>query len=158
MKDTLEATVQTEAAVKTPGEIGRANELVLSHPYHRFAGLTLIDQSPGKAVTRFQVAGDLLNVNDALQPGVLYGLMDATSFLALITVLKPSEFASTHDFHASLLRPVPKGYEVELHAEVIRRSANIAFLKCDAWRISVSENRLAATAIVTKSLSFSRDV
>ena len=158
MKDILESTIQTESAVKTPTEIGRANELVLSHPFHRFAGLKLVTQSPGKAATRFQVAGDLLNMNEALQPGVLYGLMDATSFLALITVLKPSEYAATHDIHVSVLRPVPKGYEVELRAEVIRRSANIAFIRCEAWRISGSDSRLAATAVVTKSLSFSRDV
>ena len=156
MKDEMEATLQTEPPVKTPGEIERANDLVLSHPFHRFAGLTLVSQAPGKAVTRFAAAGDLLNVNDALQPGVLYGLIDATSFLALITVLKPAEYAATHNLHVSVLHAVPRGYEVEMQAEVIRRSTDVAFIKCDVWRVCARDRRLAATATVTKSLSFSR--
>ncbi len=152
----IDATAQMFAPVKTPTEIQKANNFVLQHPYNRFAGLQLISQSPGKAVTRFSVDGNSVSLADELHPGLLYGLMDATTFLALITVLKPEELAVTHDLHVSVLRPACKGMEVELHADVIRRGTRLAFLRCDAWRVGGRDTRLIATANVTKSLSSGR--
>jgi uncharacterized protein (TIGR00369 family) len=136
-----------------PGQIQRVNELVLGHPFHRFAGLSLRRQEPGKAVARFSVEGNTLTVGGTLHTGVLYGLMDAAGFLALVTVLKPEEKAATHDIHVSVMRPVSKGEEVELRAEVVRRGVNTAFIRCDAWRLAATGEQLAATATVTKSLS-----
>lgn len=152
----LETTMPVFAPVKTPAEIRRANDFVLQHPYHRFAGLQLVSQSPGKAVTRFAVDGDAVNMADDLHSGLLYGLMDATGFLALITILKPEELAVTHDLHVSVMRPASKGMKVELHAEVIRRGTRLAFLRCDAWRVGGRDTRLIATATITKSLSAGR--
>lgn len=152
----LDATTPIFAPVKTPTEIQKANDFVLQHPYNRFAGLQLISQSPGKAVTRFPVDGNSVNMADDLHSGLLYGLMDATSFLALITVLKPEELAVTHDLHVSVMRPACKGMEVELHADVVRRGTRLAFLRCDAWRVGGHDTRLIATAQVTKSLSTKR--
>lgn len=152
----IDATAQMFAPVKTPTEIQKANDFVLQHPYNRFAGLQLISQSPGKAMTRFSVDGNSVSLADELHPGLLYGLMDATTFLALITVLKPEELAVTHDLHVSVLRPACKGMEVELHADVIRRGTRLAFLRCDAWRVGGRDTRLIATANVTKSLSSRR--
>lgn len=139
-----------------PGQIQRVNDLVLGHPFHRFAGLTLKRQEPGKAIASFPVEGNVLSMSDMLHAGVLYGLMDATSFLALVTVLKPEELAATHDLHVSLMRPVWRGEEIELRAEVIRRSVNVAFIRCDAWRVSGGGQQLVATATVTKSLALSK--
>lgn len=153
----LDATTPIFAPVKTPTEIQKANDFVLQHPYNRFAGLQLISQSPGKAVTRFPVDGNSVNMADDLHSGLLYGLMDATSFLALITVLKPEELAVTHDLHVSVMRPACKGMEVELHADVIRRGTRLAFLRCEAWRVDGHNTRLIATAKVTKSLSARRN-
>jgi uncharacterized protein (TIGR00369 family) len=153
----LDATMQIFSPVKTPTEIQKANDFVLQHPYNRFAGLHLISQSPGKAVTRFPVDGNSVNMADDLHSGLLYGLMDATSFLALITVLRPEELAVTHDLHVSIMRPACKGMEVELHADVVRRGTRLAFLRCEAWRVSGHDTRLIATAKVTKSLSKGRE-
>ncbi|HWQ39565.1 MAG TPA: PaaI family thioesterase [Burkholderiales bacterium] len=139
-----------------PGQIQRVNDLVLGHPFHRFSGLTLRRQEPGTATTSFPVESNVLSMSDTLHAGVLYGLMDATSFLALVTVLKPEELAVTHDLHVSLMRPVWRGEEIELRAEVIRRSVNLAFIRCDAWRVSGGGRQLVATATVTKSLTLSK--
>ena len=146
-------TANAQAAGNTPAEIQRVNEFVLNHPLHRFAGLRLLRQEPGRAVARFPVDGNALNMSGMLHAGLLYGLMDAVSFLALVTVLAPEEFAATHDLHVSVMRPVPKGEEVELRAEVVRRGGNVAFIRCDAWRISAAGELLAAAATVTKSLT-----
>jgi uncharacterized protein (TIGR00369 family) len=153
----LDATTPVFAPLKTPAEIQKANDFVLQHPYNRFAGLQLVSQSPGKAVTRFPVDGNAVNMADDLHSGLLYGLMDATSFLALITVLRPEEFAVTHDLHVSVMRPAAKGMDVELHAEVVRRGTQLAFLRCEAWRVGGHDTRLIATAKVTKSLSSTRN-
>ena len=153
----LDATTPVFAPVKTPAEIQKANDFVLQHPFIRFAGLQLVSQSPGKAVTRFAVNGNAVNMSEDLHSGLLYGLMDATSFLALITVLKPEELAVTHDLHVSVMRPAPRGMEVELHADVIRRGTRLAFLRCEAWRVGQHDTRLIATAKVTKSLSARRN-
>jgi uncharacterized protein (TIGR00369 family) len=136
-----------------PGQIQRVNESVLEHPLHRLAGLSLRRQEPGKAIARFRVEGSALNLSGALHAGVLYGLMDAAAFLALVTVLKPEELAATHDIHVSVMRAVPRGEEVELRAEVIRRGVNIAFIRCDAFRLAGTGEQLAATATVTKTLT-----
>jgi uncharacterized protein (TIGR00369 family) len=153
----LDATTPVFAPLKTPAEIQKANDFVLQHPYNRFAGLQLVSQSPGKAVTRFPVDGNAVNMADDLHSGLLYGLMDATSFLALITVLRPEELAVTHDLHVSVMRPAAKGMDVELHAEVVRRGTQLAFLRCEAWRVGGNDTRLIATAKVTKSLSSTRN-
>ncbi len=148
--------MNTTGQRNTPLEIQRANDFVLDHPFHRFAGLRLVQQQPGKAVTRFPVAGNVINMNDTLHAGLLYGMMDATGFLALITVLKPEELAATHDLHVSVMRPVLKGEEVEIRSEVVRRGGNVAFIRCEAWRIGPGDASLAATGTVTKSLSLKK--
>lgn len=136
-----------------PGQIQRVNEFVLAHPFHRFAGLRLARQEPGKAIGNVKVDGNVLTMGETLHSGMLYGLLDAIGFLALVTILKPKEYAATQDMHVSLLRTVPKGEEVELRAEVVRRSASMAFIRSDAWRVSGTGNELVATAMVTKSLT-----
>ena len=74
----LDATTPVFATVKTPAEIQKANDFVLQHPFIRFAGLQLVSQSPGKAVTRFAVNGNAVNMSEDLHSGLLYGLMDAS--------------------------------------------------------------------------------
>jgi uncharacterized protein (TIGR00369 family) len=140
-------------ALNTPAEIQRTTDFVLGHPFHRFAGLRLVEQQPGRAVARFQVAGDVLNHAGTLHAGLLYGLMDATAFLALVTVLRPGESAATHDLHVSVMRPALRGEEIEIRAEVLKRGGSVAFIRCEAWRIGAAEPLLAATGTVTKSLS-----
>jgi acyl-coenzyme A thioesterase PaaI-like protein len=136
-----------------PGQIQRVNEIVLGHPFHRMAGLQLVRQEPGKAVGILRVHGNTLNMADTLHAGTLYGVMDAISFLALVTLLRPEELAATLDLHISMMRTVRKGEHVELRAEVLRRNPSIAFIVCNAWRLSASGEQLAATANVTKSLT-----
>jgi acyl-coenzyme A thioesterase PaaI-like protein len=140
-----------------PGEIQRVNEFVLANPFHRFAGLRLARQEPGKAIGNLHVDGNVLNMAETLHSGMLYGLLDAIGFLALVTILKPKEYAATQDMHVCLLRTVPKGEDIELRGEVIRRSTNSAFIRSEAWRLSRMGDELVATAMLTKSLTMGKD-
>ena len=59
--------------------------------------------------------------------------------------------------HVCLLRTVPKGEDIELRGEVIRRSTNSAFIRSEAWRLSRMGDELVATAMLTKSLTMGKD-
>ena len=125
---------------------------VLSHPYHRFAGLELVHQEPGKAWCRFEVNANSINLTATLYAGVLYGLLDVTGDLALLGMLERGEQAITIDFHASLLRPVPPGARVALRAEVVRKRTSLAFLRCEAQTVEDAAGTIAI-ATVTKAIS-----
>jgi|KBSMisStaDraftv2_1062788.scaffolds.fasta_scaffold242299_1 uncharacterized protein (TIGR00369 family) len=115
-----------------PETIQTWNDWVLQHPFHRFAGLELVHQEPGKAWCRFEVTQPMANMSGGLHAGLLYGLMDATCYLALIPMLEDDEQAGTVDMNVTLVRPAPVGARVALRAECLRRGRSIAFLRCEA--------------------------
>jgi acyl-coenzyme A thioesterase PaaI-like protein len=125
---------------------------VLSHPYHRFAGLELVHQEPGKAWCRFEVNANSISLSATLHAGVLYGLLDATSYLALLPMLDPGEQAVTVDMHVSLIRSVPASARVALRAEVLRKRTGIAFVRCEAQTVEDAAGTVAL-ATVTKVIS-----
>ncbi len=125
---------------------------VLSHPYHRFAGLELVHQEPGKAWCRFEVNANSISLSATLHAGVLYGLLDATCYLALLPMLESGEQAVTIDMHVSLIRSVPAGARVALRADVMRKRSNVAFLRCEAQTVEDAAGTVAL-ATVTKAIS-----
>jgi acyl-coenzyme A thioesterase PaaI-like protein len=128
------------------------NARVLNHPYHRFAGLELIHQEPGKAWCRFEVNANSITLSATLHSGVLYGLLDATSHLALLPMLQPGEQAATIDIHVSVIRSVPPGARVALRAEVLRKRSSVAFLRCEAQTVEDAAGTVAL-ATITKAIS-----
>ena len=90
--------------MSNPFPLEQYNAWALAHPFHRFAGLELVHQQPGRAWCRFEVAPSLINAAGMLHAGILYGLMDATCYLALLPMLEDGEHAGTVDLHTSLLR------------------------------------------------------
>ena len=128
------------------------NARVLNHPYHRFAELELIHQEPDKAWCRFEVNANSITLSAALHSGVLYGLLDATSHLALLPMLQPGEQAATIDIHVSVIRSVPPGARVALRAEVLRKRSSVAFLRCEAQTVEDAAGTVAL-ATITKAIS-----
>lgn len=128
------------------------NARVLNHPYHRFAGLELVHQEPGKAWCRFEVNANSISLSATLHSGVLYGLLDATSQLALLPMLEPGEHAVTIDLHVSIVRSVPPGGRVALRAEVIRKRSSMAFIRCEAQTVEDAAGTVAV-ATITKALA-----
>jgi uncharacterized protein (TIGR00369 family) len=128
------------------------NTRVLNHPYHRFAGLELVHQEPGKAWCRFEVNANSISLSATLHSGVLYGLMDAASQLALLPMLEPGEHAVTIDLHVSIVRSVPPGARVALRAEVVRKRSSMAFLRCEAQTVEDAAGTVAI-ATITKALA-----
>jgi len=128
------------------------NARVLNHPYHRFAGLELVHQEPGKAWCRFEVNANSISLSATLHSGVLYGLLDATSHLALLPMLEAGEHAVTIDLHVSIVRSVPPGARVALRAEVVRKRSSIAFVRCEAQTVEDAAGTVAL-ATITKAIA-----
>jgi uncharacterized protein (TIGR00369 family) len=137
--------------VPAPETIQLWNDWVLKHPFHRFTGLELVHQEAGKAWCRFEVTQQLANMSGALHPGLLYGLMDATCYLALVPMLDEDEQASTVDMNVTLVRPAPAGARVALRAECLRRGRSLAFLRCEAQTAEGGTGTIAV-ATFTKAL------
>ena len=126
---------------------------LLNHPFHRHAGLELVHQEPGKAWCRFEVNANSISLTATLHSGVLYGLLDATSYLALLPMLEPGEQAATIDIHVSLIRSVPPGARVALRAEVMRKRSSVAFVRCEAQTV---EDAAGTVAMATVTMSITR--
>lgn len=134
-----------------PEAVKVLNEIVFSLPFHRFCGISLVRQEPGKAVVHMPIDDNTGNVNGVLHGGVLYAMIDVTAFLALVPLFAPGETAVSHDVHVSIMRPIPKGATLELRAEVRRRGKSIAFMQVEAWNVSLREPVLVGTGTVTKT-------
>jgi uncharacterized protein (TIGR00369 family) len=132
--------------------LDQQNARILNQPYHRFAGLELVHQEPGKAWCRFEVNANSIALSAILHSGVLYGLLDAACHLALLPMLEPGEQAVTIDIHVSIIRSVPPGARVVLRAEVLRKRTSFAFLRCEAQTVEDAAGTVAL-AIITKALS-----
>lgn len=134
-----------------PDAVEMMNEIVFSLPFHRFCGISLVRQEPGKSIVHMPINDNTGNVNGVLHGGVLYAMMDVAAFLALVPLFAPGETAVSHDVHVSVMRPIAKGSTLELRAAVRRRGKSIAFMQVEAWNVSLPEPVLVGTGTVTKS-------
>ncbi len=131
-----------------PASAAELTRRVLDLPMHRVLGLNLQAQEPGIAVATFEAASNTLGPAEALHVGVVHALMESVCLLAVIPLLQAGEYAVTHDFHASVMRPIPAGQSVELRAKVQRQGKNVIFVDGEAW----AADKLCYMARVTKSV------
>ena len=121
---------------------------VLDIPLHRFLGVELLDpESPQSGIT-FSVGDAAINNADVLHGGIVTALLDVACYLALVPALGPDENAVTHDVSASLMRPVPRGAQVRVVGEVVRRGRSIVFLRAQA----TVDGAVVAAGQVTKTM------
>ena len=130
----------------------RQTDWLLNHPFHRFAGLELVFQEPGRAWCRFTVQENAINPSGMLHVGLLYGYMDTAAYFSVLPMLEEGEQASTIDLHASIIRVAPLGSSIGLRAEVIRRGTSVAFVRCEAHGVEDGMG-LIASATVTKAIT-----
>ncbi len=133
-------------------DLADRNDLILDHPLSRVAALMLVHQEDSKAWCRFKVSEDCAGAEGFLNPSVLYGLIDATCHLGLVPGLADDEEANTMDFHVSIVRQAPIGAVVGLRAELLRRSAQVACLRCEAQYVD-GNSLVIASANVTKLIA-----
>ena len=122
-------------------------DLLQAFPLHAQFGFTLVEHGEGTAHARCTVTDAHLNAGGIVHGGVMYLLLDVTSFCAAVTLFEPGESASTHDFHASMMRPTRAGAELDLHATVRKAGRTTLFIDVEASVDGV----LVASARVTKT-------
>lgn len=115
---------------------------------HRDMAIAFHTGENGRSHISFIVSQQMLTPAPALHAGFVYTGCDLASYVALMSVLKDTESAVTHDLHISLMRTAFAGERVEITAEVVKRGRTLAFLDAKA----MCGERLLATARITKSL------
>ncbi len=130
-------------------KVAAVRRLTDTVPFHRWAGLTLLQLAPGLCRLGFPASGDVLVVGGYVHGGILNGLLEPAAYGALITALDESDHAVTVDIHVQHLRSIQQGAEVELTGTVVRRARALAFLEAEA-RV---DGLLHTQARITKAIS-----
>lgn len=133
-------------------QLNQVKSSVLDHPFHQACGLTLEACENGEAHTRFPVNQFTGNPQGALHGGILYALMDVTSYLALASVLEEGRLAVSVDVNTSVLRAARQGQDVQIISRVDRLGRTLAAMRCEAWVDIEGQRKLIATGHVTKSV------
>jgi uncharacterized protein (TIGR00369 family) len=115
---------------------------------HRFMGIEFHLAHDGRCHLSFAVTQKMLTPAPALHAGFYYTACDLAAYAALLSELKHTEGAVTHDLHVSVMRSAGPGERVDVHAEVVKLGRTLAFLDARA----ICGDKLVATARVTKSL------
>jgi acyl-coenzyme A thioesterase PaaI-like protein len=136
----------------SPEHLARCNEHMVALPMARTAELVIVEQTPGRAVTRARVTPPITGGHGGLDGTALYALLDYTAFLAVVTALEDHESAATHSANFTLTDSAPGGAEIELVSTLERRGKNIAFISVRAFWVTESGARTIAFASVTKSV------
>jgi uncharacterized protein (TIGR00369 family) len=136
------------ATEKLSAAVQALTQRVLDLPFNQSQGLELVHQEAGAAVATFEARDNLMQPLDALHVGILHAVMESVCLLAVAPQLQPGERAVTHDFHASVMRPILASQRVELRAQVQRQGRNLVFVDGEAW----AGDKLCYLARVTKSI------
>jgi len=123
-------------------------EAMQAFPLHAQFGFTIDHAESGTCAAHCQVAQAHINYGGVVHGGVMYLLLDVTSYCAALTVMPAGFNATTHDIHVSVLRPTPPDVTLQLTATVRKRGRTLLFIDAEA---SV-DGKLMASARVTKSL------
>lgn len=114
---------------------------------YAWVGIELISIDKGEASVRVPCPPEL-EAGGLFNGGVLSGLLEVPSYLALLTELRENETPVTNDLFVQHLRGVPAKAEIVLSGKLIRRSRSMAWTEASAHADGV----LTTQARITKSL------
>ncbi len=137
---------------RTDEQLQALCQKTLSEPFQQFCDLKLVTLKEGEAITRFVIGDNTATGQGWLHGGILYGLLDASSYLAIIPMLDETQHAVSHDVHFSIMRRTERGMEVTIKTQVLRKGERVAFIQAEAYAESGGKNKLIATGNVTKSI------
>ena len=128
-------------------------EPVLAHPFHQACELALVHCGEGTAETSFPVNDFTVNPQGILHGGILYALMDVTSFFAVCSRLEAHQHAVSIEVHTSMLRAAKADEVVHITSRVDRLGRSLAAMRCEVRSVAPDgASRLIATGSVTKSI------
>jgi|TARA_B110000008_G_scaffold264892_1_gene289566 uncharacterized protein (TIGR00369 family) len=121
---------------------------VVDHPLHQFLGVMDIVSHEGCGELTITVTDNLVNPAGLFHGGVVYVLSDVCAYAGLLSLLKDTEQAVTHDLHISVMRSAKMGDKVVFKSEVVKQGRQVCFLNVTA----TVNDKTIATARVTKSI------
>lgn len=139
-------------AQRSAATLADLNKHTFNEPFQRFCGLELVAQEEGAARTRFTINEQTATSSGWLHGGILYGLLDASSYIALLPMLDEHETAVSHDVNFSIMRRADLGCVVTIKTEVLRKGGRVAFIRAEAFAELDGKQKLIATGHVTKSI------
>ena len=122
---------------------------ILDMPFHRFAGLRLIDLGADGASIGFRASDALLTPGGYLHGGIMAGLLEPVTLLASIMHLAADEMPVTIDEHVQHLRAVQGGAEVIVRGRMLRRSKRLLFCESEA----IVDGAQMSVARMTKAIN-----
>ncbi len=132
----------------SPEEVSKRIDLVLNLPFHKFLGLTLLENGPGFSKATFGPSENTINVANVVHGGIIYAVLDFAAYVALLPMIQDNQNAATHDIHVSMLRAAPIDEPLILTGTVRKIGKRLAFCDAEAF----CGDQLIATGRVTKSI------
>ena len=114
---------------------------------YAWVGIELRSIEEGRASVRVPCPPDL-EVGGLFNGGVLSGLLEVPSYLALLTSIEEGEIPVTNDLFVQHLRGVPADAEIVLEGTLLKRSRNMAWTEARA----LADGKLTTLARITKTL------
>lgn len=121
---------------------------IQNHPLHVHVGVQEIVSESGNGRLTAIVNENALNPSGFYHGGVMYLLCDVCAYAGVLSALKPTKDAVTHDIHLSVLRPANLDETIIYTSRIIKPGKSLYFINVEAKR----EDKLIAIARVTKSI------
>ena len=136
--------------VKTPEEEERYKKIiddrVKNSPFYKLIGMEVTYLAPGETRLRIVTGPQLLDEDGLVHPGVIFGLADATSGVAMATLVpRGSRRIVTVEMKANFMAPV-KGGKLTGIGKVIDVNEELAVSEAEVFD---SEGNLVARSMAT---------
>jgi acyl-CoA thioesterase len=114
-------------------------------PFHRWAGLSVIRESPGEVDVALDVRPDHMNLAGVVHGGMLAAMADTATGLAVRTTLGPGQMQVTGQLNVHFLSPA-RGGRILGKGRVVKSGSRMAYAEAD---IVDEGGRLLARASAT---------
>jgi uncharacterized protein (TIGR00369 family) len=129
----------------TDGQVERIRQALETVPFAKLLGIELEEVAPGTATLGFDIRDDLKQNNGVVHGGAIASLIDTATAFAIISLLPPTEQATTADLTISYLRPLKQG-RARSTARVIRAGRRLIVVSAE---MVDDDGKLVATALTT---------
>jgi acyl-CoA thioesterase len=129
----------------TGDQLKRIHKALDSVPFAKLIGIELEETGSGTATLAFDVREELKQNNGVVHGGAIASLIDTAAAFAIISLLPPSERATTVDLTISYLKPLTRG-RARAVARVLRAGRRLLVVSVELFD---EAGNLATTALTT---------
>ncbi len=129
--------------------VERLRDRLQGSEFYRWAGVELIDASPGRVEIAFEAGPQHLNLQGLVHGGIIATLADTAMGLAVRTVLQPGRRHVTVQLGVEFLSPGRSG-RIVAHGRSVKVGSQLGFAEAD---VTDPNGRLLAKAHSTLSVT-----